>query len=166
MGKKQVIESWTRYFNGPAPFLWSPDRVSVSATADNWLAQVASCPPKIRANVLILKSCILKSSIRLTHVPLRPLFPAVVHPDPLLRDAADLFFDVAGDARGQRDRIVVAFALDRFAGCGCDACRRAGAPAARSRTSASVRIANFAGPIGVGAGRPKNGTFTLSVRMF
>ncbi len=30
-GKKQVIESWTRYFNGPAPFVWGPDRVSVSA---------------------------------------------------------------------------------------------------------------------------------------
>lgn len=30
-GKKQVVESWTRYFNGPAPFVWGPDRVSVSA---------------------------------------------------------------------------------------------------------------------------------------
>jgi pimeloyl-ACP methyl ester carboxylesterase/ketosteroid isomerase-like protein len=30
-GKKQVVESWTRYFNGPAPFVWGPDRVSLSA---------------------------------------------------------------------------------------------------------------------------------------
>ena len=31
-GKKQVVESWTRYFSGPAaPFSWGPDRVSVSA---------------------------------------------------------------------------------------------------------------------------------------
>lgn len=30
-GKKQVVESWSRYFNGPAPFVWGPDRVSVSA---------------------------------------------------------------------------------------------------------------------------------------
>ena len=30
-------------------------------------------------------------------------------------------------------------------------------------TMASVRIANFTGPIGVGAGRPKKGTLTLSV---
>jgi len=31
---------------------------------------------------------------------------------------------------------------------------------------APVRTAMRAGPIGVNAGRPKNGTFTLSVRMF
>ena len=30
-GKKEVVESWSRYFNGPAPFVWGPDRVSVSA---------------------------------------------------------------------------------------------------------------------------------------
>ena len=31
---------------------------------------------------------------------------------------------------------------------------------------ASARTASFAGPIGVSAGFPKNGTFTLSARMF
>lgn len=31
-GKKEVTESWSRYFRGPeAPFSWGPDRVSVSA---------------------------------------------------------------------------------------------------------------------------------------
>lgn len=31
-GKAQVVESWSRYFEGPeAPFSWNPDRVSVSA---------------------------------------------------------------------------------------------------------------------------------------
>lgn len=31
-GKQKVIESWSRYFEGPeAPFSWAPDRVSVSA---------------------------------------------------------------------------------------------------------------------------------------
>lgn len=31
-GKKQVVESWTRFFNAPvAPFAWGPERVSVSA---------------------------------------------------------------------------------------------------------------------------------------
>ena len=31
-GKKEVVESWTRYFSGPeAPFAWGPERVSVSA---------------------------------------------------------------------------------------------------------------------------------------
>src|SRR6266566_312687 len=47
-------------------------------------------------------------------LPLRPLAPAAMHPDPLLGDAADLLFDVGGHQCGERDWIVVATRFHRL----------------------------------------------------
>src|SRR5258708_24455483 len=46
-------------------------------------------------------------------VPLRALFPPVVHPHPLLGGAADLRFDTGGHARGGGERVVSAGGVDR-----------------------------------------------------
>src|SRR5438105_2241703 len=48
------------------------------------------------------------------NVPLRTLAPAAMHPYPLLRNAANLLFDIGGHESGERDRIVVATRFHRL----------------------------------------------------
>src|SRR5207248_8180909 len=63
------------------------------------------CRTNISIIILVNSAC---------NVPLRALAPAPMHPHPLLRDAANLLFDVGGHESGQGDRIVIATRFHRL----------------------------------------------------